>query len=54
MLYLREGPPKDPSTQSEVFTRAFNGPYTTLASERADCKPINSAITNSWVYAETH
>jgi len=25
-----------------------------VASERADCKPINSVIANSWVYAETH
>jgi hypothetical protein len=25
-----------------------------VAYERADCYPINSAIANSWAYAETH
>jgi len=25
-----------------------------VASERADCKPINSVIANWWVWAETH
>jgi len=25
-----------------------------VASERVDCKPINSENANSWVYEETH
>jgi len=28
--------------------------FARVASERADCKPINSVIANSWAYAETH
>ena len=32
----------------------FSPPVHSLASERADYKPINSVIANSWVYAETH
>jgi hypothetical protein len=28
--------------------------FARVASERADCKPINSENANSWVYAETH
>ena len=40
-------------TETE-FQRAFSASFDRLAYERADCKPINSVIANSWAQAETH
>ena len=38
----------------QLYAWALRGPYTTLGTNRADCKPMSMAIAYSWVLQMTH